>query len=197
MRAFLFVTFALGVACGGQVGTAIDAGPKDSGGDVVYTGDGSTSCNTNTDCRSDGYCDYHGRCALSSNRYGQCIFKPTTCPALKKPEWVCGCDGKAYPSDCEAKKLGIDVNDQGGCPSPQPGYVACGSKFCNSATEYCIVTSNDELVPNDPVPLLYACAPLPQGCTTPTCQCFPQGIPCSAAQCKSNQGLVTVTCPGG
>ncbi len=76
--------------------------------------------------------------------------------------------------------------------------MACGSKFCNVLNEYCIITSNDALVPNDPVPFVYSCAPLPGGCQNAgSCQCLPNGIPCGGATCKMNAGLVTVTCPGG
>lgn len=202
MRSSFFVLGAfVAVACGGQVSTGIDGGsPTDGGGkDVVVTGDGGSGCNSNADCRSDGYCDFHGRCALSSNRFGKCIFKPTTCPPQTTPSYVCGCDGKSYPSACDAHLGGIDVNDQGGCPSPGKEFVACGPLFCNVLNQYCIVTSNDAIDPTDPVKAIYGCAPLPQTCPTKpaTCGCFPTNFPCGGGQCSEANGLVTMRCPGG
>jgi len=202
MRAY-FAFFASGsalvLACGGSVAQPfVDAGSSDGAKDVA-TGDGGSGCNANTDCRSDGYCDFHGRCAISSNRYGKCIFKPTNCPPQTKPTYVCGCDGKSYPSECEAKILGVDINNQGGCASPGKEFVACGPLFCNTLSEYCIITSNDALIPTDPVPFTYGCAPLPVTCPNKPadCQCFPTNFPCAAGQCSVSNGLVTMKCPGG
>ena len=109
--------------------TALDAGSVDAGTDVASDAPVG-SCNANTDCRSDGYCDFHGRCALSSNRFGKCIFKPTTCPPQAQPAYVCGCDAQAYASECEAKSQGVDVNDRGGCAPPGKEFAPCGTQFC-------------------------------------------------------------------
>jgi len=197
MRLAFFATISfVALACGGQTSTAFDAGsvPVDAAKDVVSDAPVG-SCNANDDCRSDGYCDFHGRCALSSNRFGKCIFKPTTCAPQVKPAYVCGCDGQSYASECEAKSKGVDVNDQGGCASPGKEFVACGSHFCNVLSEYCLVSGNDVIVPNDPVAKTYACAPLPLSCST--CACFPANFPCASGKCTEASGLVTMTCPGG
>ncbi|CAN5345795.1 hypothetical protein BH09MYX1_BH09MYX1_06370 [soil metagenome] len=197
--AFLVVSSCVVVACGGEVSGGIDSGaPLDAAKDVVATTDAGNGCNSNTDCRSDGYCDFHGRCALSSNRFGKCIFKPTVCGKPSGPAYVCGCDGKTYSSECEAKTLGVDVDDNGGCGSPGKEFQKCGAKFCNVLTQYCIVTGNDAIDPNDPVARTYSCAPLPGTCTSgATCACFPQNIPCGGGKCEQTNGLVTFICPGG
>ena len=100
-----------------------------------------------------------------------------------------------YPSECQAKSKGVDVNDQGGCPSPGKEFVGCGSHFCNVLSQYCLIASNDVIVPNDPVPRTYSCAPLPLQCTT--CACFPGNFPCAGGKCAEANGLVTMTCHGG
>ncbi len=201
MRAtFFFVGSAIVLACGGQVNGPSDGGAsQDAAKDVTVTGDGGSGCNATSDCRSDGYCDFHGRCSLSSNRFGQCIFKPTNCPPQTTPAYVCGCDGKAYESECQAHAAGVDIDNQGSCPSPGKEYVKCGALFCNVLSQYCVITSNDAIDPKDPVPFIYGCAPIPQTCPNKpaTCGCFPSGIPCSAAQCSEANGLVTIKCPGG
>jgi hypothetical protein len=194
--ASLAALFVVALACGGQTSTGLDASatPNDAGGDV--TSDAAPgSCNANADCRSDGYCDFHGRCALSSNRFGKCIFRPTSCPPQVQPAYVCGCDGQAYASECEAKSKGVDVNDQGGCAPPGKEFAPCGALFCNVLSQYCLVSGNDVIVPTDPVAKVYACAPLPQNCSS--CGCFPTSFPCSGGTCAETNGLVTMTCPGG
>jgi hypothetical protein len=108
---------------------------------------------------------------------------------------VCGTDGQTYPFLCAAQENGVDVTENGGCPAPS-GWIACGDKFCNTASSYCIRSPNDVRGPGQPC-MFYSCSPLPTACQGKMdCACF-KGDPNSCGVQCSFDGGFQVLCPGG
>ncbi|MBT9559638.1 MAG: hypothetical protein IV100_26650 [Myxococcales bacterium] len=84
--------------------------------DVLPAADCATggSCLQTADCPAAAFCNKPaGQCAVK----GTCTERPTTCgagTAGKAP--VCGCEGKSYPSACDAALAGSSVAALGACP---------------------------------------------------------------------------------
>lgn len=57
-------------------------------------------------CKSSEFCDFSDVCGVTKTGY--CTAKPTTCDT--SCPGVCGCDGKSYCNECEAHKVGVDVD---------------------------------------------------------------------------------------
>jgi hypothetical protein len=73
----------------------------------------SACCNDTSQCPSDSYCEKTiGAC----NSIGMCVDKPQFCPDLATPEYVCGCDGNTYISQCDAALAGVNLLSEGECP---------------------------------------------------------------------------------
>lgn len=78
---------------------------------------------------SDPYCGHGSYCSIPTNecRYGgpvTGVCKPISTRVCGRPiesEKVCGCDGKTYPSECDANQAGVSISDIGECPGPRPG----------------------------------------------------------------------------
>ncbi len=68
-------------------------------------------------CTADEYCHYERVAGISTchaNGIGECTPRPTedcTADLIQ----VCGCDGNAYPGQCDAAKAGTDVASSGPC----------------------------------------------------------------------------------
>ncbi len=100
---------------------------------VAATGDCSSACGgpNETTCADGKYCHYADGVCGTADALGTCDPFPDACDGTASG-LVCGCDGKTYPSRCEAEAAGISVWLEGGCPCNAPfGTVAC------AAGEYC------------------------------------------------------------
>ena len=66
-------------------------------------------------CGAQQYCDFPGVSVAcgTTGQAGQCRPRPGICAAVNKP--VCGCDGRAYASACEANLAGTDAAYEGTC----------------------------------------------------------------------------------
>jgi len=110
------------------------------------------------DCPTDRYCMLIG-CSLEAG--GSCQPKPARCEPSAR--FVCGANGAAYTSACEAQQHGVDVARFAHCPSPAPGQFQCGSVFC-TAEEYCYESSADSPVSGRGCSTKYECLKLPASC---------------------------------
>jgi hypothetical protein len=141
-------------------------------------------------CAPNQYCARDTTCRSTA---GTCVPKPSCGPTAFDP--VCGTDGQTYSNVCAAQASGVDVTESGGCPAP-PGWIDCGDKFCNAASNYCIRSPNDVGGPRQPC-AYYSCAPLPVACQGKTdCACFVGAPNTCGAQCSFDGGF-QVLCPGG
>src|SRR5206468_11719197 len=104
---------------------------------------------------------------------------PEGCHDARAP--VCGCDGKVYGSECEARARGVDLDVTGRCKELVRDWIGCGARFCDARTSYCEIVLSDVFeLPTD-----YACKPLPQACVPDgrvarSCDRFPKGTRCSS-----------------
>ena len=108
-------------------------------------------------------------------RPGTCRPRPASCDVAYSP--VCGCDRRAYGSECEANLAGVDLNVNDGCFEKSPrDWISCGERFCDARSHYCEIVLSDVFeLPTD-----YTCKPLPPACipdagSARSCDCFPRG----------------------
>jgi hypothetical protein len=68
------------------------------------------NCRNNNDCGSGDYC-----AKLTCDcEQGTCTKRSLSCYGGSQ---VCGCDGKTYNSQCDARRLGANVKSNGACPT--------------------------------------------------------------------------------
>ncbi|MGH1347723.1 MAG: hypothetical protein ACRBN8_39580 [Nannocystales bacterium] len=83
-----------------------------------YTYLSDDACTSNDDCNADAYCDFDAAAACGEVAAGLCAARPIGCEFAPAGE-VCGCDGQAYPSACEAELAGVALSDdQTSCLAP-------------------------------------------------------------------------------
>lgn len=76
----------------------------------------ASTCTESTSCAGDMFCRFvAGECKLKGST-GVCIGPPASCPLPGAGDLVCGCDGTAYVSECEAARAGTSVAHAGACP---------------------------------------------------------------------------------
>lgn len=155
-------------------------GPRDSGaGADVAAIAPATTCRATADCSPDEVCEFTPGLCGKGKKPGACREKPGACIEMYAP--VCGCDGRAYESECAAHAAGVDISTAGGCKDTIPGWAACGGRYCDVTTSYCEIFLSD--VPEPPTD--YFCRPLPASClpvdgASRGCECFPPGTRCGS-----------------
>lgn len=140
-------------------------------------------------CKTDEYCDFPDDRCGSNDAVGSCQPRPLVCSPIYTP--ACGCDGVVHSNDCDVMSQGQDIAALGGCEAPE-GYFACGGLFCATGVDYCErVVADVAGVADD-----YRCVAIPTPCKdNPDCECL-ASEPCGDS-CTSDQGNITLTCPGG
>lgn len=80
------------------------------------------SCTKSSECGLTEYCAVEGDNSCdTSTVQGTCKEEPTQCTTEIAP--ICGCDGKTYTNICMAQNAGVNVKEQGACPSQK---ILCG-----------------------------------------------------------------------
>lgn len=129
-----------GVMTGGMGGTggSSTGGTAGSGGG----GGGSGTCGglLGTQCADTQWCDYPsgtGSDCGSGDLQGTCYERPSACPLVYSP--VCGCDGKFYPSACDANAAGTDTTTSTSCFSDAgtAGTVCQSNNDCQQGLLCC------------------------------------------------------------
>ncbi len=171
----------------GGVGGAGGAGGAGGGGSVCGGKSGMT-------CDGESFCDFPNDACGNDDGVGTCVPRPDTCTDEELP--TCACDGMVYSNPCGANAAGFDVSI-GGCTPPN-GTFACGSQYCELASEACTQTPNDTPGPPE---VYYSCGPLPDACNlvaVPNCTCAAQLATNCSGSCEVDaSGGVVVHCPGG
>ncbi len=128
-----------------------------------------------------------------------CVDPPASCPPGVQP--VCGSDGHAYASACEANLAGVGVNPDVESCTPPDGYFACGDVFCAAATSFCnqSYTAAQKIgIPRESPKL--GCLPLPGECVAePSCSCVlvaadPPLDPCCSDASSGSPGVWVRAC---
>ncbi|MCA9626195.1 MAG: hypothetical protein KC766_00955 [Myxococcales bacterium] len=171
MRVWIQLVALLAItACGGstQSDSRDAGGSSGSGGSGGSGGDGSggVAGAATRECLDSG-----GWCAFTDNTCGKsvdCFCQPQRPESCDESEsFVCGCDGNAYRSECEAQRAGVDIHrDEWAC-TPGEGQTECGWLRCGSQT-VCQVSYTDR-----PGPSGYACVHVGQ-CNS--CDCVEPNI---------------------
>src|ERR1700753_636787 len=78
-------------------------------------------------CNSALYCQLPAGQCSAPDAAGTCLKAPDFCMRVSRP--VCGCNGKTYPNECEARKAKVAIDTTGACkkapadgtaPAPKP-----------------------------------------------------------------------------
>ncbi len=81
-------------------------------------------CETNDDCPAGSGCF---KAVGDCGGVGECQELPDVCPLYFVP--FCGCDGKTWPSPCEAVKNGVDIAANGACKEGCTVEILCQVGF--------------------------------------------------------------------
>jgi hypothetical protein len=77
-------------------------------------------------CNSALYCQLPaGQCA-GPDTAGTCVKAPDFCMRVSRP--VCGCNGKTYANECEARKARVAIDTTGACKKPPAAEGAPAAK---------------------------------------------------------------------
>lgn len=99
------IAFAAFTSCG-----------SDSSSEQLATPANVCGGTTENVCEAGNYCKFpEGSCGEGGEggETGECEQKAEICATIFDP--VCGCDGKTYPSSCNAASAGISVRSKGEC----------------------------------------------------------------------------------
>jgi hypothetical protein len=127
---------------------------------TVCGGPSALTCSDSTT-----YCHFADGACITANAPGTCDPIPTSC-AGASPQIVCGCDGKTYPSRCDAQLAGTSVLSTGACPCGGKSGTKCETgKYCQFPLGTC-----SESVPTGTcvdIPTASSCSSSP----SPVCGC--------------------------
>ena len=102
----------LGWAQGALAATAAPAGPAIANLDEACGGPDKITCNSALFCHlPDGQCS-------APDAAGTCAKAPDFCMRVSRP--VCGCNGKTYQNECEARHAKVAIDTTGACKKPPP-----------------------------------------------------------------------------
>ncbi len=168
----VLVTFA---ACGWD--WTVVPKPADAGGEKDVAGNDARDkplCKTSADCFADEICLFDDYLCGAENA-GLC--KPLEkCNDRSEP--VCGCDGKTYPTLCEATNARVDVGIRG-CIPPTADVTPCGPFFC-PASSFCRRDGSE-------------CTPW-STCDVRSCACATEAAGCPDAGCEVDGSATFVNC---
>jgi hypothetical protein len=91
--------------------------------DEACGGPDKIKCNSALFCRKEV-----GQCGVEDAK-GTCEKAPDFCIRISRP--VCGCNGKIYPNECEARRAKMAIDHTGACKKPpgtEPPPPAKGAK---------------------------------------------------------------------
>jgi len=155
-------------ACGSCAAGAVCC-PTCSGTEECIAGDACPEldcggpCLATSDCAAGEFCQFgFGECSTEGFG-GRCRPLPTECEAAEC-ELVCGCDGVAYCSECEANRAGTAIAAAGECPG-EP---------CGEEVDGCRDEERCDLGPACGADGGERCVPRPADCRTdrePVCGC--------------------------
>ena len=69
-------------------------------------------------CNSALYCQLPAGQCSAVDVPGTCVKAPDFCMRVSRP--VCGCNGKTYANECDARKAKVAIDTQGACKKPPP-----------------------------------------------------------------------------
>jgi Kazal-type serine protease inhibitor domain len=102
---------ALFVAAGIALGLALGStGANAANLDEPCGGPNKITCNSALYCQLPA-----GQCS-AADVPGTCAKAPDFCMRVSRP--VCGCNGKTYPNECEARKAKVAIDTTGACKKP-------------------------------------------------------------------------------
>jgi hypothetical protein len=67
-------------------------------------------------CNSALYCQLPAGQCSAADTAGTCVKAPDFCMRVSRP--VCGCNGKTYPNECEARHAKMAIDTTGACKKP-------------------------------------------------------------------------------
>ena len=67
-------------------------------------------------CNSALYCQLPAGQCSSPDTAGTCLKAPDFCMRVSRP--VCGCNGKTYANECEARRARVAIDTSGACKKP-------------------------------------------------------------------------------
>jgi Kazal-type serine protease inhibitor domain len=73
-------------------------------------------------CNSALYCQLPAGQCSAADVPGVCAKAPDFCMRVSRP--VCGCNGKTYPNECEARHAKMAIDTTGACKKPPPDGTA-------------------------------------------------------------------------
>src|SRR3984957_983979 len=77
-------------------------------------------------CNSALYCQLPAGQCSSPDTAGTCLKAPDFCMRVSRP--VCGCNGKTYANECEARKARVAIDTTGACKKPPAAEGAPAAK---------------------------------------------------------------------